>query len=57
MHALVKDENMIDKKVEENITSIISAIEKKLPMGTKNIRNVGIKLTMGKISKSSVVGR
>ncbi|MGC9309298.1 MAG: 50S ribosomal protein L1 [Candidatus Nanoarchaeia archaeon] len=41
-------EDMDDKKIEENVNSIISAVESKLPKGKENIKNILIKLTMSK---------
>ncbi|MGD1835455.1 MAG: 50S ribosomal protein L1 [Nitrososphaeraceae archaeon] len=42
----IGDEQMDDSKLIENALTIISSIEKKLPQGDKNIRNVTIKFTM-----------
>jgi ribosomal protein L1 len=44
---------MNSEQIEENMSSIISAIEKKLPMGVKNIKNIGIKSTMGEVLRFS----
>ncbi|MBN1896878.1 MAG: 50S ribosomal protein L1 [Candidatus Aenigmarchaeota archaeon] len=44
----VGTETMPDEKIEKNIEAAISFIEEKLPKGKNNIRNVSIKLTMGK---------
>jgi large subunit ribosomal protein L1 len=49
--AKIGDEKMDDKQLAENASAIISAIEKKLPQGDKNIRNTMVKFTMGKPSK------
>jgi len=46
IHTIVGSENMDDKDVEENIRAILSFLEKKLPKGKNNIRNVYLKLTM-----------
>jgi len=42
----VGDQKMADERITENSLSIIDAIEKKLPSGSKNIKNIKIKLTM-----------
>lgn len=47
----IGDESMSDADLAENALAVISAVEKKLPNGDKNIRNVMIKLTMGKTAK------
>lgn len=41
-------ENMKDEEIEENIKSVISFVEGKLPKGTQQIGSVVVKLTMGK---------
>ena len=41
-------EDMDDKMLEENITAVINGLEKKLPRGPDNIREVLIKFTMTK---------
>jgi large subunit ribosomal protein L1 len=38
---------MDDKQLVQNANAILSAVEKKLPQGDKNIRNTSVKLTMG----------
>ena len=38
---------MKDEDVEENIRSLLAFLEKKLPRGKQNIKNVYLKLTMG----------
>jgi large subunit ribosomal protein L1 len=43
----IGDEGMSDDKIAENSSAVISSIEKKLPLGSKNIKNIMIKLTMG----------
>ena len=48
--AKIGDEKMDDKQLAENAGAIITAIEKKLPQGDKNIRNAVVKFTMGKPS-------
>ncbi len=47
----IGDENMSDADLAENALAVINTIEKKLPNGDKNIRNIMIKLTMGKTAK------
>lgn len=47
----IGDENMSDADLAENALAVISTVEKKLPNGDKNIRNIMIKLTMGKTAK------
>ncbi len=49
--AKIGDEKMEDSQLAENAGAIISAIEKKLPQGDKNIRNAMVKFTMGKAAK------
>jgi large subunit ribosomal protein L1 len=44
----IGDEKMEDKQLIENANTILSIIEKKLPQGDKNIRNMLIKFTMSK---------
>jgi large subunit ribosomal protein L1 len=51
--AKIGDEKMDDNQLVENANAIISAVEKKLPQGDKNIRNAIIKFTMGKGAKLS----
>jgi large subunit ribosomal protein L1 len=51
----IGDEKMQDEELVANAGVVISAIEKKLPQGDKNIRNALIKFTMGKPSKLSTV--
>lgn len=53
--AKIGDEKMEDGQLVENANAIISAIEKKLPQGDKNIRNAIIKFTMGKGAKLSAL--
>src|SRR5919199_2842410 len=49
--AKIGDEKMEDTQLAENASAIITAIEKKLPQGDKNIRNAMVKFTMGRPSK------
>jgi len=51
--AKIGDEKLEDAQLAENASTIITAIEKKLPQGDKNIRNAMVKFTMGKTSKLS----
>ena len=44
----IGDESMDDKDLAINAYAIVSAVEKKLPNGEKNIRRIMIKTTMGK---------
>lgn len=44
----VGNENMPDEKVARNIEAAISFVEEKLPKGKNNIRNIAVKLTMGR---------
>ncbi|MDR4510493.1 MAG: 50S ribosomal protein L1 [Nitrososphaeraceae archaeon] len=44
----IGDEKMEDKHLIENANIVLSAIEKKLPQGDKNIRNMLIKFTMSR---------
>ena len=53
--AKIGDEKMEDEQLLGNAAAVISAIEKKLPQGDKNIRNAIIKFTMSKPSKASAV--
>ena len=51
----VGEESMEDEKIAENSSSVISAIEKKLPLGSKNIKNLVVKLTMGPVQKLPMI--
>ena len=46
--AKIGDEKMDDKQLLENANAILSLVEKKLPQGDKNIRNMLIKFTMSR---------
>ena len=46
---------MDDDKIAENSSVVISTVEKKLPLGSKNIKNVAIKLTMGPTLKLPMI--
>jgi large subunit ribosomal protein L1 len=54
--AKIGDEKMEDDQLVNNALAVISAIEKKLPQGDKNIHNAIIKFTMSKPSEASTVG-
>ena len=47
----IGDESMEDSVLAANAHAVLSAIEKKLPNGDKNIKKVLIKTTMGKLVK------
>ena len=49
----IGDETMEDKDLAVNALAILSAVEKKLPNGEKNIKRVMIKTTMGKVIKQA----
>ena len=49
----IGDETMEDKDVAVNALAILSAVEKKLPNGEKNIKRIMIKTTMGKVIKQT----
>ena len=53
LSAKIGDEKMDDSQLVENASAVISAIEKKLPQGDKNIKNAMVKFTMGKTAKLS----
>jgi large subunit ribosomal protein L1 len=53
--AKIGDEKMQDEQLASNAQAIISAVEKKLPQGDKNIHNAIIKFTMSKPAKASAV--
>jgi len=54
--AKIGDEKMEDDQLVNNALAVISAIEKKLPQGDKNIHSAIIKFTMSKPSEASTVG-
>ena len=47
----IGDEDMDEADLATNASTIINAIEKKLPNGEKNIKKIMIKTTMGKAIK------
>lgn len=51
MSCKIGDESMEDADLAANAHAVLSAVEKKLPNGDKNLRKVLIKTTMGKIAK------
>jgi len=53
MACKIGDEKMEDVDLAANAHAVLSAIEKKLPSGDKNIKKVMVKTTMGKIIKQS----
>lgn len=51
MSTKIGDETLTDEQIAANANAVISAIEKKLPQGDKNLRNTIIKFSMGKAIK------
>jgi large subunit ribosomal protein L1 len=49
--AKIGDENMDDSQLMANASAVLAAVEKKLPQGDKNIRDIVVKFTMGKAAK------
>lgn len=54
IQCIVGAEVMSDEKVAENIETVMKFLEKKLPKGRNNIKNVCVKLTMSKPVKIEV---
>jgi len=54
--AKIGDEKMEDEHLVKNALAIIAAVEKKLPQGDKNIRDMSIKFTMSNPSRASAIG-
>ena len=54
--AKIGDEKMEDDHLVKNALAIIAAVEKKLPQGHKNIRDMSINFTMSNPSRASTVG-
>jgi large subunit ribosomal protein L1 len=52
--AKVGDENMDDSSLVNNASVVVSALEKRLPQGEKNIRGAVFKFTMSKPAKTGV---
>ena len=57
MSCKIGDESMDDADLAANAHAVISAVEKKLPNGDKNIKRVMVKTTMGKIVKQVIQSR
>jgi len=53
MACKIGDEKMEDDDLVANANAVISAVEKKLPSGDKNIKKILVKTTMGKAVKES----
>ncbi len=51
MSCKIGDETMSDEDLAANASTVISSVEKKLPTGDRNIKNILLKTTMGKIVK------
>jgi large subunit ribosomal protein L1 len=51
MSTKIGDESLTDDQIAANASAVISAVEKKLPQGDKNLRNTIIKFTMGEAVK------
>ncbi len=54
VNVIIGNEKMEDAKVVENLEAVIELLERKLPKGRDNLKNVTIKLTMGKPEKIRV---
>jgi len=54
IHTVVGSEKMDDKDVEGNIRALITFLQKRLPKGKNNIKNIYLKLTMGEPMKLEV---
>ena len=50
----IGDETMEDADLAANAHAVISAIEKKLPNGDRNIKRILVKTTMGKVIKEQI---
>ena len=48
MSTKIGDETLTDEQLVENANAVITAVEKRLPQGDKNLRNTIVKFTMGK---------
>lgn len=57
MSTKIGDETLTDDQLVANANAVISAIEKKLPQGDKNLRNTVIKFTMGKAIKMNSLNK
>jgi len=54
MSCKIGDESMDDEDLAANAHTVVSAIEKKLPNGDKNIKRIMVKTTMGKVVKQVI---
>ncbi|MBI4176986.1 MAG: 50S ribosomal protein L1 [Candidatus Aenigmarchaeota archaeon] len=54
VNVIIGNEKMEDAKIVENIDAVIEFLERKLPKGRDNLKNVTVKLTMGKPEKIKV---
>lgn len=54
VNLIIGNEKMEDAKIIENIESVVEFLERKLPKGRDNLKNVTVKLTMGKPEKIRV---
>jgi large subunit ribosomal protein L1 len=57
MSCKIGDESMDDADLAANAHAVISAVEKKLPNGDKNIKRIMVKTTMGKVVKQVIQTR
>jgi len=57
MSTKIGDEGLTDEEIAANANAVISAVEKKLPQGDKNLRNTVIKFTMGNAVKMSSLNK
>jgi len=57
MSCKIGDESMDDADLAANAHTVISAIEKKLPNGDKNVKRIMVKTTMGKVVKQVIQTR
>jgi large subunit ribosomal protein L1 len=51
----IGDEAMTDEHIAENVLAILSAVEKKLPSGMKNMGRITIKKSMASTVTASVM--
>ncbi len=51
----IGDESMSDQDLANNVLAVLGALEKKLPVGEKNVKGLIVKLTMGKTVKLAEV--
>jgi large subunit ribosomal protein L1 len=57
MSTKIGDEDLTDEQIAANANAVISAVEKRLPQGDKNLRNTIIKFTMGKAIKMNSLNK